>query len=1271
MNLRTVSILTALLFLAAPLAMVPATQAQFDPEGCITSIAAGSPSQQDCMPEIPELGLGDSTPCATEPVVSDPLHASLCGAWTQLDDSALDSDLDNDGAIDDGASTPVALTFLLMPDDADEDGLLDRAHIGVWRQNTATGPPPSLVPGYTKLGTITFQLDFFFTPAGENNPFAAADNGDAFDYSVTPMLYAPNGGALTSSGNDARLSTLFEHGPDARFGAEQFSLALYIPTADGEGSCIACIADGSVVFGGVGGLSEGALELLPEAGDDYPNQYRNGEDLLFLDPPGDNPTTGPTFPDGNPLLLDELHIKAAILDGPNNSNLDDDGNTDLAELLCGSNPTNRGSTCADWDGDGILNEVDANPFTPDVFLALAFDGVAPIEEEAPYTPQLEYTCSGPAGTIDLQKRSDGGPWAAYKSDVGSCEPSPTSISDLDALLNADDVDRLEEFRIVSGAFASSAVGFTLLGNQAPDAPIDVECKTGQTQGGKDPCVDVNHNSDTVTYTFSVSPNHASIDGEQQEIVSVTLDDGIHTGDNVLELEQEEDGTFTGEFAYPQGYGPVTLEFVMEDSGGATFTNTLLELLVLPKQPSAVTLIHEPYDNVEADFIPTVNYVFYVLVEGFEGVPSGTIYLEEVNLGGYAVEDEALTYLDCSDGSTYPGYNWPSLRGVDGEAHLGISKAEAYCTLEDRDFEVLYWFDGLWTGGEIFEYTFTVEGATSGPHVFDSTEYVLGGHFLPDVDGVSPPNPNDLCPDGGSAPTCLVPSDSPLSTLMALLIPECGSDAPPAYCADPTDQRDLRDTDSNGNKQEPNGQLDVLEERVVFTKPNGALDVYVVGGLTALPAPNARVFIQDPEADSHIVALVEAYAAGQALCVWTAEGAQPLRVGVAATGEQACQTVTSAWTQFNAQGRTLGGQIGARFGVPANQQLPLFVVLDENGDHIPEAITVNILNPLLCTTPPSGPALPTFTCDADDYVSQTIPLGGVPELPGPAILCPADVAGVFPFCAVDCEAEPEAEGCEPDPCEEDPQAEGCEPDPCEENPEAEGCEPTCDPTSNPECAAPEPDAEQLFAVLCEIPEVGPALVAGLGGSCGEVVEPDGDSDGVPDSEDNCPAVANPNQEDADQDGTGDACETVEPVDTDGDGVADADDLCPDEAGPASNGGCPDEGGSEGGLPGQGDPLACLDYILSEDPGVYLPAWHDCYTFLTGQGAPEGCDDPVFDDPTPCVPSEPPTPPGLAQCLPPIVGTICIVPDPNGGPLLGTIPGFTYRIEAKIFGIDIFL
>ena len=41
----------------------------------------------------------------------------------------------------------------------------------------------------------------------------------------------------------------------------------------------------------------------------------------------------------------------------------------------------------------------------------------------------------------------------------------------------------------------------------------------------------------------------------------------------------------------------------------------------------------------------------------------------------------------------------------------------------------------------------------------------------------------------------------------------------------------------------------------------------------------------------------------------------------------------------------------------------------------------------------------------------------------------------------------------------------------------------------------------------------------------VPHPDGDGDGVEDALDNCPAVANPTQEDSDADGTGDACDST--------------------------------------------------------------------------------------------------------------------------------------------------
>jgi hypothetical protein len=66
-----------------------------------------------------------------------------------------------------------------------------------------------------------------------------------------------------------------------------------------------------------------------------------------------------------------------------------------------------------------------------------------------------------------------------------------------------------------------------------------------------------------------------------------------------------------------------------------------------------------------------------------------------------------------------------------------------------------------------------------------------------------------------------------------------------------------------------------------------------------------------------------------------------------------------------------------------------------------------------------------------------------------------------------------------------------------------------------------------------------------------VEPDGDTDGFGDeTQDNCPAVGNPDQGDQDHDGHGNACDT----DDDGDGIPDTADVCPTVAG-APPRGCP--------------------------------------------------------------------------------------------------------------------
>jgi len=188
-----------------------------------------------------------------------------------------------------------------------------------------------------------------------------------------------------------------------------------------------------------------------------------------------------------------------------------------------------------------------------------------------------------------------------------------------------------------------------------------------------------------------------------------------------------------------------------------------------------------------------------------------------------------------------------------------------------------------------------------------------------------------------------------------------------------------------------------------------------------------------------------------------------------------------------------------------------------------------------------------------------------------------------------------------------------------------------------------DSEHISGTTDSALNLGPTVLADAGnyavrvtGTCGEelsaaaalAVLSDGDHDGIPDSSDNCPDVANPTQLDTDHDGLGDACDGCpsDPdktapgacgcgrpdTDSDHDGVPDCHDGCPHDARKTAPGAC---GCGTPDTDSDHDRTPDCDDGCPHDPEKVAPGACGCGAADTdsdGDGTPD-CDDGCPADP----------------------------------------------------------
>lgn len=690
MNTRTASLLTALLFLATPLALVPTVSAQAVPD-------CTPPSDRD----------------------ADPVWETLCEFAT--------------------GAPPTGLGGTLMGTDSDLDDREDLVKVEL--PNPAGGTIDVFV-----------QVDLLYSPASANSNtdyagIAASVDDGALDVPVEAMLYDPTGTyrgttSTLSSHDEIQFRLTNHYGvPRSQVGQVEGYLGLYDFDAshpDGYGSCYVCFQETTNRFGVRAGPStfaahNGAPETVgllqanalgtstitvpvpsqntiasyPGFALDLdaisPDDSTEIEDSILERKTGAGAYVDATptsvlvsqrivnseskdldYPDGEAVHLRFFHVKyngdrgqPTDVTGPYTkySNLDDDPSTDYQEITCigqPTNPINPNAYCADWDGDGILNVNDANPASPDVFITASFtsgdanaDRTYDSSVETPSIPPLSYTCSGNTKRIEVQVSKNGGTtWEAHEGFAGAagvnaiestCNASSSAPLGNDRPLKTSDlVDKDWKIRLAGinardTPFYSQQLQINVLANSQPVGVADVLCRSVATP---DPCSSNQHNLPEVKFAWRWTPDSASPGGvgandPGQQISSILVTDwldrddsgtAIRNDDDRIAMTKQPDGTWeVEEFYFP---GTVDFaDFLVTDSGGAS-TTYRVNLAVQVQAPTAV------YDGAALDTVDDG-----VLMTSFVQITDSNVGVLAPSVGLFDThEADIYYYVDTGSGA---------------------------------------------------------------------------------------------------------------------------------------------------------------------------------------------------------------------------------------------------------------------------------------------------------------------------------------------------------------------------------------------------------------------------------------------------------------------------------------------------------------------------------------------------------------------------------------------------------------------------------------------